>query len=163
MAILYSYPQATPDLVDLVLGSKFINGEGLVAKSFSISEIADLVQHVERPYEVYTALLTQSGTNAPVATVLENTLGVDITWTYISTGNYVGTIPSGTFTADAYLTTPSTAIQTAANNINYKVALRIDNSDVTYKSLVLTTLNCNSGNLVNSVLGNQPIEIRVYN
>src|SRR5690606_22638410 len=26
-----------------------------------------------RPYKVYTALLTQTGTNAPVATVLENT------------------------------------------------------------------------------------------
>ena len=29
-----------------------------------------------RGYKVYTALLTQSGTDAPVATVLENTLGV---------------------------------------------------------------------------------------
>ncbi len=27
-----------------------------------------------RPYKVYTALLNQSGTNAPTATVLENTL-----------------------------------------------------------------------------------------
>lgn len=27
------------------------------------------------PYKVYTALLTQTGTDAPVATVLENTLG----------------------------------------------------------------------------------------
>jgi hypothetical protein len=114
-------------------------------------------------YKVYTALVSQTGTTAPTVVVLENTLGVDITWTYTSTGNYAGTIPSGTFTADAYLTTPSTAVQTAANNINYKVALRIDNSDVTYKTLVLTSLNCNSGNLVNSVLGSQPIEIRVYN
>jgi hypothetical protein len=226
MAILYSYPQASPEITDLVLGSKFINGEGLVTKSFSISEIANLVQHIERPYEVYTALLTQTGasnilpgygdemftigvtytivanpdnydltiygapnnnvgtsfvsnqttvlpyttslefeydTGAPVVTVLENTLGVNIAWAYTSTGNYAGTISSSTFTSNAYLTTPSTAVQTAANNINYKVVLRIDNSDVTNKTLVLTTLNCNSGNLVNSVLGKQPIEIRVYN
>ena len=34
-------------------------------------------------YLVYTALLTQSGTDAPVATVLENTLGGTVTWSYI--------------------------------------------------------------------------------
>ena len=43
-----------------------------------------------RPYKVYTALLTQTGTNAPVATVLENTLGVDINWTRLSVGSYSG-------------------------------------------------------------------------
>ncbi len=33
-------------------------------------------------YDVYTALLTQTGTDAPVATVLENTLGaVTVVWT----------------------------------------------------------------------------------
>jgi hypothetical protein len=31
-------------------------------------------------YRNYTALLTQTGTDAPVATVLENTLGFDIVW-----------------------------------------------------------------------------------
>ena len=39
-----------------------------------------------RPYKVYTALLTQSGTDAPVATVLENTLGGDIVWSYYTEG-----------------------------------------------------------------------------
>ena len=42
-------------------------------------------------YKVYTALLTQSGTDAPVATVLENTLG-DIVWTRDTTGQYLGTL-----------------------------------------------------------------------
>lgn len=42
-------------------------------------------------YKVYTALLTQSGTDAPVATVLENTLG-DIVWTRDSVGIYRGTL-----------------------------------------------------------------------
>ena len=39
------------------------------------------------PYKVYTALLSQTGTSAPVPTVLENTLG-EITWAYSNTGNY---------------------------------------------------------------------------
>lgn len=41
-------------------------------------------------YEVYSALFTQSGTNAPVVTVLENTLGLTLTWGRSSVGNYFG-------------------------------------------------------------------------
>lgn len=53
------------------------------------------------PYKVYSALLTQAGTDAPVAIVLENTLGVTFTWNYIATGNYSIDADSGTpFTAD---------------------------------------------------------------
>ena len=40
------------------------------------------------PYKVYTALLTQTGTNPPVATVLENTLGVNLTFGYLAIGVY---------------------------------------------------------------------------
>ena len=39
----------------------------------------------EPTYKVYTASLTQTGTDAPVANVLENTIG-DIVWTYSSDG-----------------------------------------------------------------------------
>ena len=44
------------------------------------------------PYNIYTALLTQSGTAAPVATVLENTIG-NITWVYEGVGQYSISIP----------------------------------------------------------------------
>ena len=45
-----------------------------------------------RPYKVYTALLSQTGTNAPVATVLENTLGGTVVWSRDSAGFYRGTL-----------------------------------------------------------------------
>ena len=45
------------------------------------------------PYKVYTALLTQSGTDAPVATVLENTLGGTVVWIRSEAGAYTATIP----------------------------------------------------------------------
>lgn len=45
----------------------------------------------------YVALLTQSGTNAPVATVLENSLGGTLVWTYEAQGSYLGTL-NGAFT-----------------------------------------------------------------
>lgn len=55
-------------------------------------------QHIGTPrsYEVYTALLTQTGTNAPVATVLENTLGGTVVWSRSGVGIYLGTL-SGAF------------------------------------------------------------------
>lgn len=40
------------------------------------------------PYLVYTALLEQSGSNAPTATILQNTLGFVPTWLYNSIGSY---------------------------------------------------------------------------
>ncbi len=43
-------------------------------------------------YKVYTALLTQYGTNAPTATVLENTLGGSIVWTRDAVGVYKATL-----------------------------------------------------------------------
>lgn len=49
--------------------------------------------------KVYKALLTQEGTSAPVATVLENTLGGPIVWTRLNTGGYLGTL-TGAFLVD---------------------------------------------------------------
>lgn len=40
---------------------------------------------------IYRAILTQSGTSAPVATVLQNDFDDDITYTYTSIGTYTAT------------------------------------------------------------------------
>lgn len=50
-------------------------------------------------YLVYTALLSQSDTDAPTATVLENTLGGTVVWTRDEEGVYIGTL-AGAFTAE---------------------------------------------------------------
>lgn len=47
--------------------------------------------------KVYVALLTQTGTDAPVATVLKNTLGGTVVWTRTIAGAYYGTLV-GAFT-----------------------------------------------------------------
>lgn len=52
-------------------------------------DVADLAG---APYLVYTALLTQSGTSAPVATVLQNTLGGTPVWSRNTTGTYTITL-----------------------------------------------------------------------
>lgn len=80
------YPEIsipTPD--DLLIGTdKAIQNE---TKNFSIQSIIDLTL----PYKIYTATLYQSDIGNPVATVLQNTLGGDVTWTYANPGAYDAT------------------------------------------------------------------------
>lgn len=59
----------------------------------------DVLASAAPGYLVYRALLTQTGTDAPTATVLENTLGGTVVWTYNSAGSYKATL-TGAFTAD---------------------------------------------------------------
>lgn len=42
------------------------------------------------PYKEYSVLLAQSGTSAPVATVLSNDTGITITWSRLGAGLYQG-------------------------------------------------------------------------
>jgi hypothetical protein len=102
-------------------------------------------------YKVYAALLTQSGTSAPVATVLENTLGGTVVWTRSSTGIYIGTL-SGVFTLNkTHCTgTPST----------HPSLLALDSNSVNSFSVATED---SSGVLFDSYLVKTPIEIRVYN
>jgi len=53
--------------------------------------------------KIYRALLTQTGTAAPVATVLENSLGGTVVWTYTGVGIYRGTLTGAFPTGKTYL------------------------------------------------------------
>ena len=97
-------------------------------------------------YKVYTALLTQTGTSAPVATVLENTLGGTIVWGRSVTGVYSATL-TGAFTNN------KTAVF-VTNRLSTDV-LRIYRGD---ENIVYVESSNGDGNLLNNT-----IEIRVYN
>ena len=102
--------------------------------------------------KVYRALLTQSGTDAPVATVLENTLGVDVTWSYSSYGNYTGTA-NNAFPIDKYFAPiPISGFDAYANSTgggdSYSYYRVSDNE-------IAVSTNDNA-------LNNSPIEIIVY-
>ena len=103
-------------------------------------------------YKVYTALLTQSGTSAPTATVLENTLGGTVVWTRDLAGQYTATL-SGAFTSGKTFFT--TVPQSIEGPMNFAfLLLRNDANSI--------TLSGNVGaddELDNSV---SSIEIRVY-
>ena len=102
-------------------------------------------------YARYVALLTQTSTNAPVATVLENTLGGTVVWTYDSVGYYIGTL-SAVFTANK--TTLSIANNTSVADA-YSIAW-IDANSVGIESGTTTPTN------EDDKLNNTFIEIRVY-
>lgn len=53
------------------------------------------------PVKVYKALISQSGTDAPTAIIIQNTIG-SIVWTRSNTGSYLGTL-SGAFTENKTL------------------------------------------------------------
>lgn len=84
MKINYSNLTFT-ELVNKIGSSRFFDLPSM------LKEILSRLTPQAPKYKVYTALLSQSGTDAPVATVLENTLG-DIVWTRTSVGEYRGNL-----------------------------------------------------------------------
>jgi hypothetical protein len=103
-----------------------------------------------RPYKVYSALISQTSTNAPVAIVLENTIGF-IGFNYLTVGNY-SIISNGDFTLD------KTAI--FANNV-------IVNNGETVACAYGSTLFCQVntrllGVSTDGILNKTFVEIRVY-
>jgi hypothetical protein len=129
-----------------VVGNGKFTGTVTASPAELETELATLGQvNSFRPYKVYTALLSQSGTNAPVATVLENTLGGVPTYQRNTQG--------------AYQLTLSNAF------INLKTALFITDSSASqlriYRSSA-SVINIEMSTGDNTLLNNT-IEIRVYN
>jgi hypothetical protein len=63
MAIIYSYPHATPVITDMVLGTKFRENEGTSTNSFYIYELINLMQTTTVVYEG-VGVLTKEDLNA---------------------------------------------------------------------------------------------------
>jgi hypothetical protein len=112
-------------------------------------------------YKVYSALLSQSGSNPdshPVATVLENTIG-DIVWTRDFEGGYSGTL-IGAF--------PQAKTILLMQYDNFAVAN--DFVDIPLETIIYQIsdnaiqIETTSNNLYSdSVMLNKSVEIRVYN
>lgn len=101
-------------------------------------------------YKVYRANLTQSGTNAPDASVFDTTMGGAIVWSYSGAGVYIGTL-TGEFT-DKKTFTQIQAIM--LNGIVW--AGRGNNNEVHISSKDFLGVSSDG------ILLNTAIEIRVY-
>ena len=111
MAIISSYPTVVAEANDLLIGTKVINTGTIInpTKTFRIQEVVDAALG----YKVYTALLTQTGANPPVATVLKNTTGGTIAFAYDNVGVYRAVITGANFTTNktaVFITTGLTGV-----------------------------------------------------
>lgn len=106
---------------------------------------------------IYRALLTQSGTSAPTATVLANTLGGTVVWSYVDVGTYLGTL-TGAFAGDV-ICAPNLGIDNNGYGLSRPYTVYKDSDD----AIGVSTYSDYSGTGSNDVLnGAAYIEIRVY-
>lgn len=113
----------------------------------------------KRPYKVYTALLSQTGTSAPVATVLENNTGVTWTWTRNSIGDYRVTPSSGSLSFEK--TTCEVVQQFIDNAYPEEAGFRTIYVENDNNSNRLKTTDVGWA-LSDNKLGRTKVEIRVY-
>ena len=137
---------------DIVFGSDA--DDNLKSKNFRIgsikSYIVQSINNITQPkYKVYTALLTQSGLDAPVAIVLENTIG-DIVFTYNGLGAYRA-ISNGSFIQDKTFVLINGGV-----NENGSLVELLTINEISIK----TTNNVDASN---NILNKTSFEIRVYN
>jgi hypothetical protein len=140
-----NYPLKTPSTGDKLFGSDS-NGD---QKQFDMSNFGTST------YKVYTALLTQTSTNAPTAVVLENTIG-NITFNYNGIGSY-DMILTGEFLANkTWIVAGSADINAGGGDFATLDARRFDDDTI-------RLITYDNFSLANGMLVNTSIEIRVYN
>ena len=119
-----------------------------LANTYTLATIDDIPTPA---YKVYTALLTQGGTDIPIANVLENTLSGTVTFEYVGPGIYnavlVGEFTPGSTTATLSGGTSSQVFKAFGFSAD-RVGL------VTYNT---------SGSPANNQMSITTLEIRVYN
>lgn len=118
---------------------------------FSLEDLQDSISS-GGDYKVYRAILNQTGTSAPVATVLENTIG-SIVWTRSSQGTYLATL-NGAFLANKTYY-PTFGMSDSFNRVYIN---RISDNAIRVRA-ISEDLTANLDN----ELFNFPIEIIVYN
>lgn len=131
-------------------GALAANSDAKVASQKAVKTYAD----TKVPYTVYVALLNQSGTAAPVATVLQNTLGGTVVWNRTVAGQYLGTLAAAFPAGKTFITTPAGF---AYLDVNGSGAMATRNS-----ASAILVASQDSGAPSDSILSDLPIEIRVY-
>ena len=88
MARISVYPLDTSiSADDLLVGTDAEDSN--ITKNFSVGDLKAFISNGSTlPYTSLVQLLTQTGTNAPVATEVYNNTGETFTWSYVSAGVY---------------------------------------------------------------------------
>jgi hypothetical protein len=132
----------------------------LITPEYLVAQIGDtlkktLLSSISRPYKVYTAQLTQSGTGAPNVNVLENTLGFTLVFGRTAAGEYTITKSGGGLIANP----PKMYIDFIKNNQN--AGTKYSTNTLDGSSLGLTTAD--SANVsTDDLMLFSLLEIRIY-
>ena len=119
--------------------------KGGVDKKTTVAEL--------QPFTILVGYLNQSGTSAPVLTILSNTTGGAPTLAYSSAGTYTLTL-TGKFIAGKTFILPKR--QVMATDIECIFTRQ------TADTLLIQTFTTSTATLGNSLLSDTPIEIRIY-
>ena len=151
MANISTYPIGTPAASDLLAGTElYTDSTGKqenLTRNFTVQSVASFANSYSLGYTVYTALVTQAGTAAPVATVLQNTTGGTIVWSKTGTGAYTATISDSLFTLNKTMVFINGGSATSTANIEWASPTR-------------TTVTLDT--TADSVLTGASLEIRIY-
>tara|TARA_R100000541_G_scaffold43739_1_gene50910 strand:+ start:395 stop:850 length:456 start_codon:yes stop_codon:yes gene_type:complete len=151
MANIQAYPTGTPKTNDLLLGTSvpLPNTDAKpTTNNFTVSDVSSLFN---LGYKVYTAALIQTGTAAPVATVLQNTTGGIFTWSRTSAGQYKATISGITLPANKVV-----IFENATGDLN--LGGKITSSTV----IDIDQFSSGGGGYADGMLAGTSIEIRIY-
>ena len=149
MARIIAYQQATPDSEDLLLGTQKTTGgtnQTNPTKNFTV----DAVVQAGVGYTVYTALLTQAGGAAPVATVLKNNTGYTYTWARTGGGTYTMTSSGSAFTVNKTIVFNNNGIDIAGGNTPPQWTRTSD-----------TVITLTTGG-IDTAMQNASFEVRIY-
>ncbi len=146
MARISTYPlDGTIASTDKLLGTDENN---VTTKNFQLSDVSTYIGTQILGYSSYVALLNQTGTNAPVPTVIKNDLGITITGSRQSGGDYTLTSTGTPFTANKTVV----FINGGAAENNHDIAWERTSTN----TIVISTHNSDDK------LTNGSLEIRVY-
>jgi len=130
------------------------NGSGYANLAAWTTWWNELLLNATRPYFIYTAFITQTGTAAPVASVLENTIG-SVAWSYYSVGTYLLT-KNGAFVSGK--TVPD-KLESYIDDSGNKYTLERTSANV---MTLKTYAAADTSVLANAVLSGQYVNIQVY-
>ena len=112
--------------------------------------VANFKESIGVNYTKLVCLISQSGTNAPTLTILENNTGATFSTVRQATGVYQITTLSSVFTANKTLI--------LANNFAYPYTIDISRTGVTN----LTIGTYDGVSTIDDVLSNSSLEVRIY-
>lgn len=137
------------ELVEVVKGS--------VNKKTTTQDIADLAAGDGK--KEYVAYLSQSGSSAPTATVINNTLGGTVVWARSGSGSFTGTLMSA-FPSGKVFITNGYSLQSYSGTDFIEIIVSRGNDNIIN---VLTSLGANgTAASTDGLITNYMIKIEVY-